>query len=247
MGYRLVEINSKNIEENYHSVQERIVKASIRSHRSPDDIKLVVVTKSQPVQVIQAVIDAGASILGENYAEEALHKIEAFTTSAKVKWHMIGHIQRRKARIVADHFTMVHSLDSLKLAERLNGFCGEIGRQLPVLLEFNLAGEETKSGWLVRSEIELDKLSPEIGQIKALPWLKIAGLMTMPPLCDDPEASRPYFKKLFKYRGILSDRYPDLTWSELSMGTSLDFEIAIQEGATMVRIGQAILGPRRKT
>ncbi len=234
------------IQENYRSILRRIGEAAEKSNRKPEDVTLVVVTKTQPLPVIQAVVEAGATHLGENYADEALVKIQNFAAVENIKWHMIGHVQSRKARIVADQFFMMHSLDSLRLAEKLNRFCEEDHKLLPVLLELNLSGEETKSGWAVSDEASLISLGDELDQVMALPWIKISGLMTMPPLFPEPEDSRPYFRKLCQFREILRNKYPRFSWAELSMGTSADFEIAIQEGATLVRIGQAILGPRPK-
>jgi pyridoxal phosphate enzyme (YggS family) len=157
---------------------------------------------------------------------------------------MIGHVQSRKAKIVCEHFSLVHSLDNKKLAERLNYYAGEAGKVLPVLLEFNLSGEESKSGWSANDENQWDKFLPEIDQINSFTQLRVQGLMAMPPLFDDPEYARPYFKKLRKLQGYLKSIFPDIDWKELSMGTSSDYRVAIQEGATLIRIGQAILGPR---
>lgn len=235
---------TQKIRDSYQAILQRISEATAAANRGSEEITLVVVTKKQPLPVIQAVVEAGATYLGENYADEALPKIQALSHLGNIKWHMIGHVQSRKARIVADHFSMVHSVDSLKLAEKLNRSCEEAQKKLPVLLELNLGGEESKSGWIVSNEADLLSLSSEIEQMMALPWLELSGLMTMPPLSSDPEDSRPYFRKLCQYRDVLGKRYPGLSWSELSMGTSVDFEVGIQEGATMVRVGQAILGPR---
>lgn len=235
-----------NIKDNYEMIMERIETAAIRSGRVPGDIRLVVVTKTQPVHTIQSVLDAGATWLGENYADESLPKILALASYPAARWHMIGHIQSRKVRIVAEHFDRVHSLDSLKLAERLNGMCLELGKRMPVLLEFNLANEETKTGWRVAEQADLENMLAPIEQMMAMPGLEIRGLMTMPPLSSSLETSRLYFRKLVTWVEFLRRRFPASAWNELSMGTSSDFEAAIQEGATMVRMGQAIFGPRMK-
>jgi PLP dependent protein len=214
------------------------------SGRDPQAVRLVVVTKSQPLAVVQAAIEAGILVLGENYPEEAVAKISALKSEFEVEWHMIGHVQSRKADLVAGHFTMLHSLDSLKLAARLERFCEADGKTLPVLLEFNVGGEESKYGWPAWDETRWPDLLPEIGQTLQFPLLSVRGLMTMPPYFEQAELSRPYFQRLRRLRDYLAVQFPQADWRELSMGTSVDFEAAVQEGATYVRIGQAILGSR---
>jgi pyridoxal phosphate enzyme (YggS family) len=157
---------------------------------------------------------------------------------------MIGHLQSRKAKIVAAHFDMMHSLDGLSLAEKLNRLLAETGRQLPVLLELNVGEEESKSGWRVRDEADWSRLLPDVEVILQLKQLQVRGLMTMPPLEMEAEQARPYFARLRALRDRLQQTFPVCDWRELSMGTSADFEVAIEEGATYVRIGQAVLGPR---
>jgi hypothetical protein len=232
------------IQANFERVQERIVNAAQSAGRDPKSVQLVVVTKFQPLDVVRAAISAGVQILGENYAEEAAGKIAELGGKAGVQWHMIGHVQSRKARLVCEHFDLMHSLDSLHLAAKLNQSAGEQKRVLPVLLELNLGGEESKSGWQVTEESGWESVLGEIEQVLALPALQVRGLMTMPPLGDDPEQARPYFVRLRRLQETLAGRYPQADWRELSMGTSADFEVAVQEGATLVRVGQAIVGPR---
>jgi pyridoxal phosphate enzyme (YggS family) len=157
---------------------------------------------------------------------------------------MIGHVQSRKARAVCEQFACLHSLDSLKLAARLDRFAGELKRCLPVLLECNVSGEETKFGLPAYREESWENLLPEIDAILALPNLQIRGLMTMAPFLADPEETRPYFRRLRRLLEYFDRQYPRPEWRELSMGMSADFEAAIQEGATLVRIGTAILGER---
>jgi pyridoxal phosphate enzyme (YggS family) len=157
---------------------------------------------------------------------------------------MIGHVQSRKADLVAVHFSMLHSLDSVKLGGRLNRYCEEAGRTLPVLLEINVSGEESKFGFSGWDEHHWKELRPVIEQIMTFPHLNLRGLMTMPPFYENPEQTRPYFQRLRHLQAYLKDRFPQITWTELSMGTSVDFIAAIEEGATYVRVGQAILGPR---
>jgi len=234
-----------NIRERYLQTLEQIEKSARKSNRNPQDIRLVVVTKSQPVEVAQAAIEAGVKILGENYPEEGVMKIQSLVAQSGVEWHMIGHVQSRKARLIADHFALLHSLDSLKLAQRLDRFAAEQNRILPVLLEFNVGGEETKSGWEVSDESAIHKILPDIQTILDLPNLRVRGLMTMPPLGTDAEDSRRFFQSLRLVRDQLALHYPQADWRELSMGTSADYTVAVEEGATLVRVGTAIVGARK--
>ena len=232
------------IRERYLNTLAQISKAALRVHRNPSDIRLVVVTKSQPLEVVQATIRAGAQILGENYPEEGVMKIQSLAEQSGVEWHMIGHVQSRKARSVADHFALLHSLDSLRLAQRLDRFAAEQRHILPVLLEFNVGGEENKSGWDAADESNWDKFLPEIKSLLELPNLSVHGLMTMPPLGTEPEDSRRFFQRLRLLRDQLASSYPQADWHELSMGTSTDYRVAVEEGATLVRVGTAIVGAR---
>ena len=233
-----------HIRERYEQTLESIAAATRASGRDPDSVRLVVVTKAQPLEVVQAAVQAGARILGENYPEESVSKILAIESEIGVEWHMIGHVQSRKARLVIEHFDLLQSLDSLKLAERFNRMALEAGRILPVMLELNVGGEESKYGWPAAREMDWLALHPVIETILGLENLQIRGLMTMPPLETDPEAARVYFRALRLLRDHLAVRYPQADWRELSMGTSADYEVAVQEGATLVRIGTAIVGPR---
>jgi pyridoxal phosphate enzyme (YggS family) len=225
----------------------------------------VVVTKLQPVEIVREAIAAGAQYLGENYADEALAKKLALQTQPPitpeipltqaggltpprqphdVEWHIIGHVQSRKVRLVSEYFDYLHSLDSLKLAQRLDHACGEFKRVLPVLFEFNVSGESSKSGWPAWDETRWPDLLPNIHEIAELPHLRVEGVMTMPPYFENSEEARPFFIRLRKLQEYLTQHIPQTGWNELSMGMSGDFEVAIQEGATWVRVGQAILGPR---
>ncbi|HBX69584.1 MAG TPA: YggS family pyridoxal phosphate-dependent enzyme [Chloroflexi bacterium] len=235
---------SATIRENYQRVLEKIARAARSVGRRPDSIKLVVVTKGHPLEILQAVVAAGAHDLGENYVEEALPKIAALT-DGEITWHMIGHIQSRKARPIAEHFSWVQSVDILNLARRLDGFAAEIGRVIPVLLECNVSGEETKFGWAAWNETRWPEFAAEIAPLVDFPNLEVRGLMTMPPYDPDPEKSRPYFEELGRLRDFLAVRFPQTHWSELSMGMSGDYEVAVQSGATLVRVGTAIVGPRQ--
>ena len=234
---------SSSIRARYQDTLDRITEAAARSGRRPEAVHLVVVSKSQPLEVIRAAIAAGITIFGENYAEEALGKIAALKET-EVEWHMIGHVQSRKAELIAANFTMLHSLDSTKLAGRLDRNCGELNRTLPVLVEFNVSGEESKFGFPAWEEKRWSDLNPDIEKILALSHLRVTGLMTMPPFFKDPEQTRPYFQRLRRLQNYLANQYSQAQWHDLSMGTSLDYIAAVQEGATFVRVGQAILGPR---
>lgn len=232
------------IRQRMQHVLEQIADAAISCGRDPGAVHLVVVTKSQPLDVVRMAMEAGARILGENYAEEAAVKIAALKEKSEVEWHMIGHVQSRKADLVARDFNMVHSLDSLKIATRLERRCVEMQRILPVLLEFNVSGEESKYGLPAWDETRWMDLIPELEPMAKFQSLQVRGLMTMPPFFTDTERSRPYFRRLRQLQEFLMKRLPQLEWQELSMGTSADYLAAVQEGATYVRVGQAIVGPR---
>lgn len=232
------------IRSRYQAVRAQIEAAALRVQRQPDSVRLVVVTKTHSLETVRAAAQAGVRDFGENYAEEAVEKIRALARVEGLRWHMIGHVQSRKADLVAAHFDWMHSLDSLKLANRLERFTAESGRILPVLLECNVGGEPSKFGYPASTADDLESLFREIEQIALLPHLRIRGLMTMPPLYDDPERTRPFFARLRELRNLLAGRFPNIAWDELSMGTSADFVAAVEEGATLVRVGAAILGPR---
>lgn len=232
------------IATNYESVCERIAAAARSVGRDPQDVHLVVVTKGHSLEAVRQVLNAGARCLGENYVEEAMPKIQATRDYRDLEWHMVGHVQSRKAKLVCENFSRIDSVDSLKLARRLDRFAGETGKTLPILLEFNVSGEDTKFGWEAYNPALWHDLLSEFEEILNLSQLSIDGLMTMPPLLPDPENSRPYFRRLCQLRDFLASHFPHLEWKELSMGMSADYEIAIQEGATMVRVGTAIMGER---
>ncbi len=232
------------IRERYQQTLDAITASARKAGRDPDSVRLVVVTKLQPIEIVQAAIEAGAHILGENYPEEAVQKITQLQSQTGVEWHIIGHVQSRKARLVAEHFALFQSLDSLKLAERVDRFAAEFKRVLPVLLEFNVGGEESKSGWHASDEVHWTDLLEDVSAVAALPHLQVRGLMTMPPLFADPETAPPYFQRLRRLRDFLTKHMPQVEWRDLSMGTSADYTVAVEEGATLVRVGQAILGQR---
>jgi len=213
-------------------VEDRLAAACLRAERDPGQVRLVAVGKTVPVEIIRAGIEAGLDIIGENYIQEAQGKIEAL--GRRVQWHFIGRLQTNKAKYAVRLFDLIHSVDSLKLAEELNKRASQIARRQPVLVQVNLSGEETKGG--VSSEETADL----VHRIMVLPHLEVRGLMTMPPFFDQPEKARPYFIALHRLKEKIG---PPLT--ELSMGMSGDFETAVEEGATLVRIGTAIFGARK--
>jgi PLP dependent protein len=237
---------AEQIRQNIEQVQGRIGRAAQSAGRDPQDVRLVVVTKAQPVEVARAALAAGARILGENYPEETLPKIQALGHPQGTAWHMIGHLQSRKAGLVAEHFDLLESLDSFSLAEKLERQLAQRERVLPVLLEFNVSGEESKFGWAGWDEARWDGLLPEIESLLALPHLAVRGLMTMPPLNEAAELTRPFFARLRRLAHFFARRFGPEYFRELSMGTSADYAVAVQEGATLVRIGTAIVGPRPK-
>ncbi len=230
------------IRDRYQQVLEQMERATQSAGRASGAARLIVVSKTHPLETIRTAIEAGVRDLGESYAEEALAKIDAAGPVSGLRWHMIGHIQSRKANLIAANFQMAHAVDSLKLAARLDRFATT---PLPILLEVNVSGEASKYGYAAWDESQWDALRPEFEQIIALPNLSVSGLMTMPPYADHPEASRPFFKKMRALQAFLVKNLPLGNWGELSMGTSLDFPVAVEEGATLVRVGSAILGTRK--
>lgn len=235
---------AQEIHEKYLQVQEQIAAAALSCGRSPADVKLVVVSKAQPLNVIEAALEAEIRVFGENYPEEACEKINRFQAIEGIEWHMIGHLQSRKARLVAELFTCLHSLDSLHLAEKLNTILLANQKSMPVLIEMNMSGEDSKFGWPAWDEDQWMRIVPVFEELIMYPQLRISGLMTMPPFSEDPEQARPYFAKLRRLRDFLESKIPTANLPELSMGTSADFPAAVKEGATLVRVGQAILGSR---
>lgn len=239
----MVELNAVQIADNLASVQNEISAAARRVGRPVDAVKLVVITKGHNLATLQALITAGARRLGESYLEEAQTKIDDLA-AAPVEWHMVGHIQSRKAEGVCQYFSWIHSLDSLKLARRLSRFAGQQGREIQVLLQANVSGEASKFGWPLWQEERWPAFQVQVEKLLALPHLNVRGLMTMPPYEPDPEVNRPYFRRLVRLQNYLSTAFPQVDWSELSMGMSDDYPIAIEEGATIVRVGTAIVGSR---
>ncbi len=221
------------------SIRARIVTAAKRAGRAADDVKLIAISKTHPASAIKRVIEFGAVDIGENRVQEAEEKISRVGREA-ARWHLVGHLQANKARRAVNLFDVIHSVDSLDLARRLDRLCGEEGREkLAVLIQVDLGHEETKSGI---DESEITHLVDGLGPLSRL---ELVGLMTLPPFFDDPEQSRPFFRRLRELRDELAARGAFAGGKgELSMGMTHDFEVAIEEGATMVRIGTAIFGER---
>jgi pyridoxal phosphate enzyme (YggS family) len=231
------------ISENVAAVRERIDKAARRAGRAPEEIALMAVSKTNPSENIRAAYDAGLRLFGENRVQEFAAKIEALRDLQDAEWHMIGHLQTNKAAKTVELFHAVDSVDSLKLAEKLNTAARAVGEKLEVLIEINIGGEAAKSG--------IDPNAPGFEELLSaaprLEALSFRGLMTVPPFSDDPEDARPYFRKLRELRDTIATRkLPVLVMDQLSMGMSHDFEIAIEEGSTCVRVGTAIFGERTK-
>jgi hypothetical protein len=225
------------ISENLARVRERIETAALRCGRDLLKVRLVAVIKTVEAERVRQAISAGVKILGENYVQEAQKKIEIL--GHNVAWHFIGHLQTNKAKAAVHLFDLIHSVDSLNLAKELNKQAQQQGKVLPVLLQVNLSGETTKFG---AREKEIFQV---IEELSAMEGLLVKGLMTMPPYFEDPEASRPYYVELRKLgEWLAQQKLSRISIEELSMGMSNDFEVAIEEGATLVRVGTAIFGAR---
>jgi pyridoxal phosphate enzyme (YggS family) len=216
-----------------------IAESALRVGRAPEEITLVAVSKTMPVELVQMAYNLGVTDFGENRAQEALPKIAAFHPQG-LRWHMIGHLQSNKAGKVVSPFYCVQSVDSLHLALTLSRHAGEQGKHLSILLQVNVSGEASKEGMPLAETSELAR------QIVALPHINVDGLMTIAPLAEDPEQVRPVFRALRLLREQLRSELPQCSWQHLSMGMTDDYSIAIEEGATIVRIGRAIFGERQK-
>lgn len=225
------------IAANIARVRETIAETARRVGREPEEITLVAVSKTKPLALVQIAYNEGVTDFGENRVQDALPKIADFHPPG-MRWHMIGHVQTNKGRRVAESFDAVQSVDSLHLAQALNRYAGGRDKPLPILLQVNVSGEASKEGMTPQE-------TPEIArQIIALSALEIQGLMTIAPLAHDPEEARPTFRGLRLLREQLQRELPEIAWLHLSMGMTDDYAIAIEEGATIVRVGRAIFGER---
>jgi pyridoxal phosphate enzyme (YggS family) len=232
----------ETIRTRYDRVRARIAVAAAQSNRDLNEIKVIAISKTHPVLAIKAAIEAGITDLGENRVQEAEAKILELGRE-RTKWHLVGHLQPNKVRRAVRLFDYLHSLDSVTLASRLQRICEEEDREeLPILIQVDLSGEETKSG------VAEEGLPSLVEAVANSSRLRFIGLMTLPPLFDNPEQARPYFKRLRELRDALkSEGHFGSGAGELSMGMTNDFEVAVEEGATMVRIGTAIFGERDTT
>jgi hypothetical protein len=238
-----------DIRANLDAVQEQIATACARVNRNPEDITLVAVSKTKPVAAVLEALNSGVQHFGENRVEEATDKIPMVNERANIKptWHMIGHIQSRKAKLVTPLFDMVHSIDTLKIAEKLSQLAGEAQKTLPVLIEVNISGEAAKYGFEAsdwkRNAAVKRAFWQDMEKLLQLPCLDVRGLMTMAPFYDEMERTRPTFAGLAELREQLHSDFK-IALPDLSMGMTNDYPIAIEEGATIVRIGRAIFGER---
>jgi pyridoxal phosphate enzyme (YggS family) len=227
-----------DIAVNINKVRQRIVAATARCNRSPDSVKLLAVTKTVSSLAIEQAIEAGITAFGENYVQEAKEKIAVI--GKRVEWHMIGYLQTNKAKYAVNLFDYIHSVDRMELAKEINKRADLINRKINILVEINISGEKTKSGIQAAHAVRLIK------DISILENISVKGLMTMAPYSSNPENSRPYFSELRNLqKKIIKEGIKDIQMDELSMGMTDDFEIAIEEGATIVRIGRAIFGERK--
>lgn len=225
--------------ENISSIYKRMSHAAMRAGRNPEDIKLIAVTKTVSIEKVKQAVDAGLRIFGESRVQEAQKKVmstELRAMSERISWHLIGHLQKNKAKVAVELFDLIHSVDSAELAEAINKYAEKPGKIQEVLIQVKLSGELAKHGILK------DNLIALLNEIKKMKHLKVKGLMTIPPYFDEPGMARPYFKETRRLRD--EAEIEGFKLPELSMGMTNDFEVAIEEGATMVRIGTAIFGDR---
>lgn len=229
---------SAQIRENLARVKERIQKALVRAGRENEEVKIVAVSKTKPPELIRYAIESGIKDIGENRVQEAIPKIEAVGKD-KVVWHLVGHLQTNKAKKAVCYFDMIQSVDSVKIARKISSYSEEEGKQISVLVEVNISGESTKFG------IAPEKVKDFVGEISCLRGIKVKGLMTIGPLTYDKGAVRRAFRKMFGiFDDLRRDRIEGVEMEILSMGMTDDFEVAVEEGTTMVRIGRAIFGER---
>jgi pyridoxal phosphate enzyme (YggS family) len=227
----------EGVRERIEQVRRRIAEAAGRSGRDPNDVQLVAVTKAVAVSQIREALDAGLKVFGENRIQEAKGKV-ALLSSPSIQWHLVGTLQTNKSKLAVELFELIHSLDSVKLAASMDRHGAALRKQVRALIEVNLEGESDKSG------LHESELLPLLQACRAYAHLTIEGLMAIPPFHRNPQDVRPYFRRLRLLRDRAADTHPDFRLRHLSMGMSNDFEVAIEEGATLVRIGTAIFGNR---
>ena len=225
----------ETIKNNLEIINEKIKKAALKVNKNPEEIKLVAVTKTATIEQIEEVINAGVKIIGENRVQDAKEKYQILT--AGIEWHLIGHLQTNKVKYAVEIFNCIHSVDSIKLAQEIDKRSKQFGKIMDVLVEVNVSGEESKYG------IKPEEVKPFIKNISEFLRIKVRGLMTIAPIVKDKEEVRPYFRKLRELsKEIKSKNIENVKMDYLSMGMTEDFEIAIEEGANMVRIGRGIFG-----
>jgi PLP dependent protein len=247
-----------SLADNIERVQKRIAHACARVGRDPSEVTLVAVSKTFPAEIVAEAYRLGLRHFGENRIEEAREKIpnikyqisnlksDLRLPTSDLHWHLVGHLQSRKAQEAVALFDMIHSVDSVKLAEKLSRLCSEAGRVMPILLECNISGEESKYGFPVTTAVDRARWLADMEAILRLPGVRVEGLMTVAPIVPNAQDTRPVFRALRKLRDELVGRFPQTDWQHISMGMTDDFEIAIEEGATLVRIGRAIFGERQE-
>ena len=236
-------LNISTIQNNIETIQKNIEAAAGRSGRKASDVTLMAVTKTKPAEIVGALISCGIRCFGENYPDETAGKINAFRADPGARLAMIGHLQSRKAKIVAELFDEYHSLDRLEIAEKMESLCAARNRVLPVLIECNVGDEDSKSGWHFADESIPDGFLADFEKITAFPHLDVRGLMILPPYTEEAEVNRKYFVRTRHIAEYLN-RTCGANLTELSMGTSSDYAVAVEEGAAIVRIGTALVGPR---
>ncbi len=228
-----------SIQNNIEEIRARIIAACTRSNRNPAEVRLVAVSKTKPAAMINEASGAGQQIFGESYVQDFLDKVEQVT--APVEWHFIGGLQSNKIKYLRGKIAMIHSLDRLSLAEEINRQWQKLDQRVDVLLQVNIGEEDSKSGATESGLFELAR------QVAELPHLHVCGLMALPPWLDDPEEVRPYFRRMRQlFEQLKALQIPGIEMRELSMGMSHDFEVAVEEGATLVRVGTAIFGERTR-
>ncbi len=228
------------LKDNYEAVEKKVAQACARAGRNPSEVTLIAVSKTKPVEMLQEIYDAGARVFGENKVQEICEKYDKLPSD--IKWHMIGHLQRNKVRQVIDKVAMIHSVDSYRLAQEISVQAQKKNITMPILIEVNIAGEESKFGMSAEDTIQL------VEEIAMLPNLKIQGLMTIAPFVEDAEENRQYFREIKQLSVDIKNKNIDnVTMDILSMGMTGDYEVAIEEGATMVRVGTGIFGARNYT
>ena len=225
------------VAENYRYVLKKVEEACVRSGRDPKDVTLIAVSKTKPVEMIEEAMEAGARVFGENKVQELCDKYEQLPKD--LHWHLIGHLQRNKVKYIVDKAALIHSVDSLRLAQQISQEAQKKGVESDILIEVNVAEEESKFGLSTEEVIQM------VEEISKLPSVHIKGLMTVAPFTDNPEENRPYFRNLKQLAVDIAEKNIDnVTMSVLSMGMTGDYEVAIEEGATMVRVGTGIFGAR---